>query len=447
MSGVKFRNSKLRNSISKMKEACRKLNTKEEYGILKETKGQLITVTLPGACIGDLCELINPNSSEIMLAEVISVQEENAILSPYGTTAGLSSRTRVLTTGEPLMVPVGQKLLGSILNAFGQPLSGEKFDKSDMAFRPVRTSSPSPVDRPLIKDVFATGIRAIDGLITLGKGQRVGVFGEPGAGKSVLLSMIAQKAEADVCVLALIGERGREVREFLDRQLPQEFRQNCVVVVSTSDRPSMERVIGAYTATTIAEYFRDKGHSVLLLMDSITRYARALREVGLAAGEPPARKGFPPSVLSEMPLLIERSGGTMEGSITAIYTVLMEADSLGDPVSEELRSLADGHIVLDYSIAQAGHYPAIDVLASKSRIMDEVVSEEHKQNSREIRKLMSKYKDIELLLQLGEYRVGSDALADSAIQRKELIDNFLQQSSEDFDEFSDIVPKLREIVF
>ncbi len=438
-------NLSLKKNIGNMVEALPGAKTKQVFGILKESRGPIVRVRLENARIGDLCELVDPDTGSIVPAEIVSVSEEDALLCPYGSVQGLSSKTRVVATGAPLQVPVGEKLCGHILDAFGQPLNGEKFNRADFEHRSVRAEAPNPIDRPLISEVFPTGVRAIDGMITMGKGQRIGIFGEPGAGKSVTMSMIARHAKADVVVLTLIGERGREVREFLDRQLPPDLRAKCVTIVSTSERPPMERVIGAYTATAISEHFREQGKSVLLLMDSVTRYARALREVGLAIGEAPARKGFPASVLSEMPHLIERAGGSSKGAITAIYTVLMDGDTLGDPVAEELRSLADGHIVLSYKTAQSGQYPAIDILASKSRIMDDVVSQEHKKDANYIRQLIDKYKEMELLIQVGEYQRGTDQIADLAVDKRDIIKSFLMQGTDDTSEFHDVVSMMRQI--
>ncbi len=432
-------------SINNMINILPEIRPRKTYGIFRESRGPIIRVTLQNARIGDLCELVDNDSRKKVLAEVVSVQEKDALLCPYGNIAGLSGKTQVIATGAPLMVPVGRKLLGQTLNAFGQPLHGDPFLPHEFEYRPVRSGTPNPVSRPLIDTVFSTGIRSIDSMTTIGQGQRIGIFGEPGAGKSVLLSMIAKHARADVCVLALIGERGREVKEFLDRQLPPEFRKNCITVVSTSDRSPMERVIGAYSATTIAEYFRDQGKSVLLLMDSVTRYARALREVGLAAGEAPARKGFPASVLSEMPQLIERTGRSETGTITALYSILVDGDSLGDPVAEELRSLTDGHIILSPELARSGHYPAIDVLASKSRIMNEISSPAHIKYANEVRQLISKYQEIELLIQVGEYQNGVDEIGDLAIEKKDLISRFMKQNTEEYSDFAQTVSRLREI--
>lgn len=432
-------------SVGNMIKGLDHIHSRKRYGILRESIGPLVRVTLDSARIGDLCELVDAEQNLVVPAEVVAVRDNNALLSPYGSAIGLSVQTKVIPKEEPLKVPVGDQLLGKTLDAYGQPIDRSTLDLAKVDMQPIRKESFNPIDRPLINTIFSTGIRVIDSMITMGHGQRIGVFGEPGCGKSVLLSMIARNMTADVCVIGLIGERGREVREFLDRQLPPEFRDRCVVVVSTSDRPSMERVVGAYTATTIAEYFRDQGKSVVLLLDSITRCARALREVGLAAGEPAARKGFPPSVFAELPRLIERSGRTEKGSITAIYTVLVEGDALGDPIAEEVRSLTDGHIVLSKKKAQSGEYPAIDVLDSKSRVMDEIVSDSHKRASAHIRSLLQKFEEVELLLQVGEYKTGSDPLADEAISKRPQINQLFHQDSRDNMAFNQTLKMLESV--
>ena len=421
--------------LRKMVEKVPTIQTRRVYGILRECVGPLVRVTLANARIGDVCELIDPETNHKLLAEIVAVRDHDALLSPYGSAIGLSVQTQVFPTGEPLQIHVGEELLSRILDAFGKPLDGEALNETRLQTCCIRGEETNPMQRPLIDTTFPTGIRVIDAFNTIGAGQRVGLFGEAGAGKSQLLSMISHNAKFDVCVLGLIGERGREVREFLDRQLPEEARSKCVTVVSTSDRPPMERVTAAYTATTIAEYFRDQGYSVLLLIDSLTRYARALREVGLAIGEPPARRGFPASVFAELPKLIERSGRTDKGIITAIYAVLVEGDALGDPIVEEVRSLTDGHLILSMEKAQGGQYPAIDVLKSKSRVMDAIVPDSHQVAASHLRQLLEKYSEIELLLQVGEYSAGSDAIADEAIQKNESINSFLRQ---DVKECSDL---------
>ncbi len=421
-------NTSIRDRLSKAVSDLPTTRTRMNYGVLRESVGPLIRVTLDCARIGDLCILADPDHKNKIPAEVVAIRENDALLCPFGPVLGISTQTQVIPTGTPLQVPVGKGLLGQAVDAFGQPLDQSTLDIDQYDWRPIHSAWLNPVERPLIDQVFSTGIRIVDGLATIGVGQRIGVFGEPGAGKSIFLSMIARNADFDVCVIGLIGERGREVREFLDRQVPEETRSKCVVIVSTSDRPPMERVAGTYTATTIAEYFRDQGLKVLLLMDSVTRYARALREVGLAAGEPPARRGFPASVFAEVPRLIERSGRTDKGSITAIFAVLVEGDALGDPIGEEVRSLTDGHIVLSLEKAQSGEYPAIDILASKSRVMDAIVSDEQKAHAAHIRRLLHKYKEVELLVQVGEYQSGSDPVADEAIKKHDQIRTFSTQN-------------------
>jgi type III secretion protein N (ATPase) len=297
--------------------------------------------------------------------------------------------------------------------------------------------------RRLIKTPVSLGLRALDGLLTCGEGQRMGIFAAAGGGKSTLLSCLVRGADVDVTVLAMIGERGREVREFIEQDLGMEGLKKAVLVVSTSDRPSMERLKAAYVATAIAEYFRDQGKRVLLLMDSVTRFGRALREIGLAAGEPPTRRGFPPSVFSSLPQLMERAGNSDKGSITALYTVLVEGDDMTEPIADETRSILDGHIVLSRKLAAAGHYPAIDVLASVSRVMDAIVDGEHRDAARYLRKILAKYAEVELLVQIGEYKAGSDAEADEALAKLGAVNNFLKQELDEISAFDDTLAALK----
>ena len=304
---------------------------------------------------------------------------------------------------------------------------------------------PDPMSRSIIADPLPTGVRAIDSMLTVGRGQRLGIFGMAGCGKSSLMAMITKGAAADVFVFGMIGERGREIREFIEHNLGPEGMKRSVMVVSTSDRPAAERLKAACIATRIAEYFRDMGLNVVLFIDSVTRYARALREIGLAAGEPPARRGFPPSVFAELPKLLERAGPGATGTITAFYTVLAEGDLSADPVAEETKSIVDGHIVLSAKLGNAGHYPAIDVLASKSRVMDAVTGEVHRRAASRVRMLMSKYDEIELLLQVGEFREGSDAVADEAVRKHADVINFLKQRGDDLNAYYDILGRLEEL--
>jgi type III secretion protein N (ATPase) len=311
--------------------------------------------------------------------------------------------------------------------------------------RPCEAAPPDALSRALVNRPLPLGLRAIDGLLTCGEGQRIGIYGEPGGGKSTLLAQLVRGAAVDVVVVGLIGERGREVRDFIENQISAEARRRTVLVVATSDRPAVERMKAAMTATAIAEGFRDEGQRVLLVMDSVTRYARALREIGLAAGEPPTRRGFPPSVMAELPRLMERAGPAARGSITAFYTVLFEGDGAGDPIAEETRGILDGHIILSPKLAASGHYPAIDVLTSRSRVMEAVVGREHRAYAGRLRDLLSRHAEIEFLVQVGEYRKGVDPKNDMALERIEAIRAFLRQASEDYTPFPEMLAHLTRL--
>jgi type III secretion protein N (ATPase) len=313
------------------------------------------------------------------------------------------------------------------------------------AFYPVYQDPPDPMTRRVISEPLPLGIRAIDGLLTCGEGQRMGIFAAAGGGKSTLLSMLVKGAAVDVTVLALVGERGREVREFIEHDLGPEGLAKSVIVVATSDRSSMERSKAAFVATAIAEYFRDQGQKVLFLMDSVTRFARAQREIGLAAGEPPTRRGFPPSVFANLPKLMERVGMNDKGSITALYTVLVEGDDMNEPVADETRSILDGHIILSRKLAAANHYPAIDILLSKSRVMDAVASRDHVAAARKVCAWLAAYADVELLIRVGEYKKGNDADTDLAVAKNKVVNAFLQQRTDEFDGYSAIVAKLKAV--
>jgi type III secretion protein N (ATPase) len=306
--------------------------------------------------------------------------------------------------------------------------------------------SPSPLERKIISKPISLGIRAIDGLLTCGEGQRMGIFAAAGGGKSTLLASIIRNTEADVTVLALIGERGREVREFIEKDLGPEGQKRAVLVISTSDRPAMERLKAAYVATSIAESFRDKGKRVLLLMDSVTRFGRAQREIGLAAGEPPTRRGFPPSVFSELPKLMERAGNSDKGSITALYTVLVEGDDMTEPIADETRSILDGHIILSRKLAQQNHYPAIDILASISRCQSAIIPKDHKAAASKLRSLLAKYAEVELLLKIGEYKKGTDPETDEAVAKNGAVNAFLKQGLDEKPAYNDTIEKLKEAV-
>lgn len=401
------------------------------YGRVVDVGPTLVRASLPGAALAELCRLV-PSGIE---AEVVGVEGDFALLSPFAEPRGVAAGSSVAPLGRPHEVALGEFLLGRTLDGMGRPLDGEPVPP-DCTLRSIEAAAPDPLKRAIIDTPLPLGVRAIDGLLTCGVGQRIGIFAAAGGGKSTLLGMICDgTAGADVIVLALIGERGREVREFLEHTLSRAARARTVVVVSTSDRPALERLKAAYTATAIAEYFRDQGKRVLLMMDSLTRFARAAREIGLAAGEKPAAGSYPPSFFARLPRLLERAGPAETGSITGIYTVLVEGDNMNEPVADEVRSILDGHIVLSRKLAQANHYPAIDIGASVSRIMHQVTDAEHRQHAGKLRRLMAINKETELLVRVGEYQAGQDAEADEALACKAAIRHFLCQSVGQVDDF------------
>jgi len=403
----------------------------KRLGRLVESAGTVVRANMPSTQIGELCELRSPGPPAVTLglAEVIGFEGGQAILSPFDSLEGVSPDTEVVPLGCTHTVAVGEGLLGGIIDGMGRPI-GEQPDRGGLIPQAVMRAAPNPMDRPPIEKAFSSGISAIDGFTTLGVGQRVGIFSAAGVGKSSLMGMLARNADVDVTVLALIGERGREVREFLERTLPPEARSRTVAIVATADQPALQRVRAAHVATTVAEYFRAQGKHVLLLMDSVTRFARALREIGLAAGESPTRRGFPSSVFAELPRLVERAGLTSTGAITAIYTVLVEGDDMSEPVADEMRSLLDGHLILSRELAAANHFPALDVLESRSRLMDAICSRDHVALAGRLRRLASAYKDVELLIKMGEYREGSDKESDQAIAVRDPLARLLRQLPE-----------------
>ncbi len=414
-------------------------------GRVVQVLGTIVRAHAPGAKIGELCALRNPWEETQILAEVVGFAQNLALLTPLGEIVGASSYTEVIPLGEVHRVPVGPGLLGRVLDGLGQPIDGAgPLEVAD--YYPVYADPPNAMTRELITQPLNLGVRALDGLLTCGEGQRMGIFAAAGGGKSTLLSQIVRNTEADVIVLALIGERGREVREFLERDLGAEGRKRAVTIISTSDRPSMERLKAAYVATAVAEYFRDQGRKVLFLMDSVTRFARALREIGLAAGEPPTRRGFPPSVFATLPRLMERAGCAERGSITALYTVLVEGDDMTEPIADETRSILDGHIVLSRKLAAANHYPAIDILASVSRLMTAITTPDHRRMAGRVRQLMAKYQEVELLVRIGEYKAGNDAVADEAIKKLDAINAFLKQGLQEQTSQAETLQGLMKIV-
>ena len=415
-------------------------------GRIVQTVGTIIKASVRGVKVGEVCLLKNPGDAVVMRAEVVGFTADAVLLTALGSTDGISPRTEVVPTHRSYMVPVGDCLLGRVLDGLGFPLDQEKGPIHPDAYYPVFADPPDPLSRRVISKPITLGVRALDGLLTCGEGQRLGIFAAAGVGKSSLLAQIVRNTDADVVVLALIGERGREVREFIDGNLGEEGLKRSVVVCATSDRCSMERLRAAYVATSIAEYFRDQGKKVLLLMDSVTRFARAQREIGLAAGEPPTRHGFPPSVFSELPKLMERAGNSRRGSITALYTVLVEGDDMTEPVADETRSILDGFVVLSRKLAQKGHYPAIDILQSLSRCQPAVVDQEHLSAAAKVREILSKYQEVELLLRIGEYARGSDAITDAAIDRIGPVNGFLRQRIDEYSDYEETIKALKECV-
>lgn len=434
-------------AMDRLKAIVDDASPRKARGRVRYVVGGVIHATLTDVRLGELCYLVDPAGNQRVLAEVVGLSDDCSILTPIGEISGLSRLTEVIPSGQELRIPVGPGLLGRAISAVGEPLDGSPLPPDEIeAHFPVNASPPPALDRPLIATPITLGIRSIDGLLTCGYGQRIGIFGEPGVGKSTVLANISRNTNADVVVFGLVGERGREVREFLERQLSPEAQEKSVFVISTSDRPAMERVKASYTATTIAEYFRDQGKHVLLLIDSITRFARAQREIGLAAGEPPARRGFPPSIFSVLPRLLERAGPAEIGSITGIYSVLVEGDGTLDPVAEEVQAILDGHVVLSRELAQRDQFPAVDVLRSRSRLMEDVASAEHKRNAMRVRELMAHYSEIKLLLRVGEYQEGNDRVADEAIKKHDAIQAFLRQSSDERFSMEEVCQQLRELM-
>ena len=413
------------------------------FGKVVEVSNTMIKAWLPWARMGEMCYLLPEN----IPAEVVALQDGYAFLSLFDNAAGLHCGMQVSCSGQEHQIVLGDFLLGQSVDGLGRIMGGNTLRiPTDAEHRPLNASAPDPLKRSIISEILPLGVRALDGMLTCAKGQRLGIFAAAGGGKSTLLSMLCDGTQADVLVLALVGERGREVREFLEHSLSPQARARCVLVVATSERPALERLKASFTATTIAEYFRDQGKDVLLMVDSLTRYARAAREVGLASGEPPVAGGYPPSVFATLPRLLERAGPAENGSITGIYTVLVEGDNMNEPVADEVRSILDGHVVLSRKLAEAHHYPAIDVSASVSRVMAQITSKEHQQMAAKLRKCMSLYREIELLVRVGEYRQGQDAQADEALKRWPGIQTFLCQPTNERCEMEDTLHRLHHTV-
>jgi flagellum-specific ATP synthase len=430
--------------LDNLKKSLQKTDLTRVNGRVEQIVGLVIESTGPSASVGEAC-WITPaagNGSPI-LAEVVGFRQNRVLLMPLGDMRGLGAGSEVVKTGESFKIFVGDALLGRVIDGMGVPLDGKGPLGSLSQTYPIHQDPPPAMERRRISSPVATGVRAIDALLTLGEGQRLGIFSGSGVGKSTLLGMIACNTEADINVIALVGERGREVRDFLERDLGEKGLARSVVVVATSDQPSLIRIQAALVATAVAEYFRDQGKRVMLMMDSITRFAMAQREVGLAIGEPPTTKGYTPSVFALLPKILERAGTTShQGSITGIYTILVEADDMNEPVADACRSILDGHVVLSRDLAAQNHYPAIDVLNSVSRVMRDIVGPEQMQAAGNIRSMLATYKSVEDLIAIGAYVKGNNPKVDQAVAKLDAIQGFLKQSRGDSASWSDTMQKL-----
>lgn len=430
--------------LSKYKTIIAETDVLHFTGRVDRIVGLTIESIGPSVKFGELCR-IRLDDKKYLYAEVVGFQKNRVILMPIGDMKGVIAGAEVIAAGSSLMVPVGKELLGRVISGVGRPLDGKGEIFTDLKY-PVDGKPIAALERRLVDEVLSVGVRAIDGLLTMGKGQRIGIFSGSGVGKSTLLAMISRYTNADINVIALIGERGREVKDFVEKELGPEGLKKSVVIVATSDQPPMLRLRGAFLAHAIAEYFRDQGNDVNILMDSVTRFALAQREVGLAAGEPSATRGYPPSVFSLLPRLLERSGPRADGgSITGFYTILVEADDMNEPISDAVRGILDGHIVLSRSLANKNHYPAIDILGSLSRCMKDVVDKEQAEAAKKFRELLAAYADSEDLINLGAYAKGSNPVIDKAIEMKPAMDAFLKQGIYEKDIYDNIKKRMTDL--
>jgi flagellum-specific ATP synthase len=414
-------------------EQIHNIDTFKRFGKVTRVVGLMIESQGPASSIGDICKIhvqSAVNGHQEILCEVVGFKEDLVVLMPFTSLKEISIGCLVETTGKPLEIKVGPELIGKVLDAMGNPFDGTPLPRGLKAVQ-TEQAPPNPLHRPPINERLEVGVKAIDGMLTVGSGQRVGIFAGSGVGKSTLLGMIARNTKADINVIALVGERGREVREFIERDLGPEGLSRSIVVAATSDQPALMRIKSAFTATAIAEYFRDKGLNVMLMMDSVTRVAMAQREVGLAVGEPPATRGYTPSVFAILPSLLERSGTNVNGSITAFYTVLVDGDDMNEPIADAVRGILDGHIVLDRNLANKGQYPAINVLKSVSRLMNHIAEPQHVQSASRLRELYYTYSKSEDLINIGAYKRGTSREIDEAIHYEPLITNFLKQGFKD----------------
>jgi len=415
-------------------------------GKVVQVVGLIIEAQVGGVSVGDLCSIRIEKENRDAYGEVIGFRESRVLLMPLGSTSGISPGAQVTAAGKPLMVKVGPDVLGRVLGGLGEPIDG----KGPVLWeeeRPLDADPPDPVKRPRVTEVMRVGVRAVDGLLTIGKGQRIGIFAGSGVGKSTLMGMVARNAEANVNVICLVGERGREVRDFIEESLGEEGLKKSVVVVATSDQPPLIRLKCAFVATAIAEYFRNHGKDVILMMDSVTRFAMAQRDIGLAAGEPPTTKGYTPSVFALLPRLMERSGTSEIASITAFYTILVEGDDFNEPIADHSRSILDGHIVLSRDLAARNHYPAIDVPHSVSRLMTNLVSDEHKDAAGKLREVLARYAEAEDLINIGAYVKGSNPKIDYALSKIDQVNDLLKQGTFEKIDYDETVNRLISIFY
>ena len=416
----------------------------KHLGKVAKVVGLTIESIGPMAKLNDLCLIRSNSAAGVVKAEVVGFRDDRVLLMPYDNVEGVGLGSWVENTGAPLQVPVSEELLGLTLDGVGEPMNADRLG-ADCAHYSVEAAPPDPLSRKIIDEVLTLGVKAVDGLLTIGKGQRIGIFAGSGVGKSTLMGMFARNTKADINVIALIGERGREVREFIERDLGEEGMRRSVVVVATSDKPALIRKKAAQTATAIAEYFRDQGKDVLLMMDSLTRFSMAQREIGLASGEPPVSRGYPPSVYAQMPKLLERAGNSDRGSITGLYTVLVDGDDFNEPITDTARGILDGHIVLSRQMAQKNHYPAIDILQSISRVMSSIITKEHKVAAGKMKQVLATYQEAEDLINIGAYKAGSNPDIDFAIDKIRAVNAFLQQQTDEKYTFEESLQQMLDI--
>ena len=432
-------------NFAKYHAALDNTDTLERAGRVTRIVGLAVEATGPASRIGDICHMYTLDGERFVRAEIVGFRDGQTLLMPFGSVEGVGLDSYVVYTGNSLRVPVGDQFIGRILNALGETMDALPPPEVEL-FYPTESSPPNPLTRERITEALPLGIKAIDGMLTVGRGQRIGIFAGSGVGKSTLLGMMARYTDADINVIILVGERGREVRDFVEKDLGEEGLKKSVLVIATSDQPALMRLKCAMTGTAMAEYFRDKGHKVLLLMDSLTRFAMAQREIGMAAGEPPVSRGFPPSVYSLLPKLLERSGMSDKGSITGLYTVLVEGDDLNEPISDTVRGILDGHVALSRAIADRNHYPPIDVLASVSRVMPDIIAQRHKQDYGMIKSMIAIYREAEDLINIGAYRKGANPEIDRAVELHPAIQAFLKQTVDEHYSFDETIAMLSGIL-